>query len=438
MDHQRAAIAHVGQVAEELERLDEGLALAAAALQVEAEHRAAAARQQPLRQRMVGVAGQLGVGDAGHHRVRGEKLDDAPGVVHMPSHAQRQRLDALQDQPGGVRAHAGAEVAQALAPGAQQEGTDGAFLSKAHAVEAGVRFGQLRKTARGVPVELAAVHQHATHHRAVTAQKLGGRVVHQVSAMLKRLHQPGRGEGAVHQQRQAGVVRDLRHVGNVQHVQPRVAQGLAEQEPRLGPDGGPPGVQVARVDKGGGDAEARQRVVQQVVRAAVQRTAGHDVRAGTGQRADGQVQRRLAAGGGDAAHTAFQRGHALFEHGGGRVADAAVHMARPLHVEERGGLLAALEHEGGAEVDGQRAGACGRIGRGAGMQRQGVESGVQRSGHAVSLNCYHGPASRGRNCRAPSGRLCAMLPPYPASEHCHESQRHPACQRKHALHRHAR
>ena len=52
MDHQRAAVADVGQVREELQRLDERRALRARALEVEAEHRAAAARQQPLRQRM--------------------------------------------------------------------------------------------------------------------------------------------------------------------------------------------------------------------------------------------------------------------------------------------------------------------------------------------------------------------------------------------------
>jgi hypothetical protein len=39
----------------------------------------------------------------------------------------------------------------------------------------------------------------------------------------------------VHQQRHAGVVRDGGHRGDVQHVQARVAQRLAEQQPGLGP-----------------------------------------------------------------------------------------------------------------------------------------------------------------------------------------------------------
>ena len=59
-----------------------------------------------------------------------------------------------------------------------------------------------------------------------------------------------------------------------------------------------PAVDVARLDEGRRDAEARQRVVQQVVRAAAER-ARATTRAGTGQRRDRQVQRGLAAGGGD-------------------------------------------------------------------------------------------------------------------------------------------
>jgi hypothetical protein len=96
----------------------------------------------------------------------------------------------------------------------------------------------------------------------------------EVGAMLDGLHQPGRREGRVDEQRQAGVVRDRSHVGDVEHVQAGVAQRLAEQQPRLGPDRGAPGVDVARIDEGGRDAEARQRVGQQVVRAAVERAAG--------------------------------------------------------------------------------------------------------------------------------------------------------------------
>ena len=56
------------------------------------------------------------------------------------------------------------------------------------------------------------------------------------------------------------------------------------------------------------------------------------------------------------------------EHGRRGVRDAAVHMPRALHVEQRGRVVAALEDEAGAEVDGHRTRAGGRVGPGAGVQ----------------------------------------------------------------------
>ena len=158
----------------------------------------------------------------------------------------------------------------------------------------------------------------------------------------------------------------------------------------FGPDRGAPAVDVARLDEGRLDAEAAHRVVQQVLRAAVQRRAGHDVRARAHQRGDGQVQRGLAAGGGDRADAAFQRRHALLQHRVGRVADARIDVAGALEVEQGGRVVAGLEDERGGQVDGHRARAGGGVGRGAGVQRQRVEAGVGIAGHGSLL----GPVPR--------------------------------------------
>ena len=83
--------------------------------------------------------------DPRNERMRGQELHHLLRVVDMALHAQRQRLDALQDQPGGVRAHAGAEVAQAFAARAQQEGADGALFAEDDLVEALVGLGQSGK-----------------------------------------------------------------------------------------------------------------------------------------------------------------------------------------------------------------------------------------------------------------------------------------------------
>ncbi len=128
VNHQAAGIAHVGQVAENFERFNKRLALHAAALQVKAEHRPGSARQQLGRQRVARVLGQQRVADARHQRLADQKLHHFLRVAHVPRHAQRQGLNALQNQPGRVRAQARAKVAQALAARAQQKSTHGGLL----------------------------------------------------------------------------------------------------------------------------------------------------------------------------------------------------------------------------------------------------------------------------------------------------------------------
>ena len=165
----------------------------------------------------------------------------------MALHAQRQGLDALQDLESGHRRHASAEIANALAPRAQQERGSRRFLGEYHVVKARVRLGQRRELAgagtRPVPIEPAAVDQQPADHHAVTGQKLGRRVVDQVRAVFERPHQIRRGERRIDQQRQPVIVRQRRDTRHVEHVEPGVAERLAEQQPRFRTDRRAPGVQ---------------------------------------------------------------------------------------------------------------------------------------------------------------------------------------------------
>ena len=67
--------------------------------------------------------------------------------------------------------------------------------------------------------------------------------------------------------------------------------------------------------------------MQQILRAAVQRGAGHNVRACAHQCGNTQVQGRLAAGHGNGPNAAFKRRHALLKYRVGGVADAAINVA---------------------------------------------------------------------------------------------------------------
>ena len=99
-----------------------------------------------------------------------------------------------------------------------------------------------------------------------------------------------------------------------------------------------------------------------------------------------EVQRRLAAGGGDRADAALQRRDALLQHGHGRVGDARIDVPGALQVEQAGRVLGVVEHVGRGLVDRHGARAGGRIGPLAGMQRERVEARTARRGHgAISL-----------------------------------------------------
>ena len=100
-------VAHVGQVRAELERLDEALPRLAPALDAEGHDRARPAAAGSAR--VVGVrrVGLVGVGDPRHPRVLAQEGGDGARVGDVAVHAQRERLEALQEQERVERAHTG-------------------------------------------------------------------------------------------------------------------------------------------------------------------------------------------------------------------------------------------------------------------------------------------------------------------------------------------
>jgi hypothetical protein len=252
MDHQRLRVADVGEMRKELQCLDEGATLRPRAVQVEAEDRAAALGQKLRSERVIGMIGKLGIADRFHHRMRREERDDPPRVLDVPRHPQRQRLDPLQDLERRERRHARAEIADSFTARAQQKSRGRRLFAEHHVVKAGVRLGQRRKLAArlgAVPVELSGIDEQAADHHAVTREELGRGVEDEIGAMRERLQQPRRGERRVHEQRQAVVVCELGHARNVEDVEARIAERFAEQQPCLGPYGGAPCVEIARIDE---------------------------------------------------------------------------------------------------------------------------------------------------------------------------------------------
>ena len=103
-------------------------------------------------------------------------------------------------------------------------------------------------------------------------RELGRGMAHQIRAEIDGFAEIRRSEGRVNEQRQVGVVGDLRHGGDVEHFETRIAEDFAEHQPRVVANRRTECRWRPRVDEGRFDAETGQRVLQQVVGSAVERT----------------------------------------------------------------------------------------------------------------------------------------------------------------------
>ena len=151
----------------------------------------------------------------------------------MALHAQRQRLDAGQQPRGAVGRQAGAEIAQTFRPRSRDECRRPELLGKNEPVIAGIGLGQGFVFARGDPVEAAGIDECAANHEAMPTDPLGQRMQDDIRAPFDRPAEIGRGESVVDQQRNAGVVSDLRDDRYVQHLEAGIADGLADEESGL-------------------------------------------------------------------------------------------------------------------------------------------------------------------------------------------------------------
>ena len=167
-------------------------------------------------------------------------------------------------------------------------------LAENHPVVAGARLRDGRKFV--APGELAAIDDDAADRRPVAAQKLGGRVDHDIGAVLDGPAKVRRGHGVVDHQRHAGFVSDGGDLLDIEHVHPRIGDGLAIDRARLGRDGLAEILRVVRLHELHVDADAAEAHVELRVGAAVERAGGDHFFALPHQSADGQELRRLAAG----------------------------------------------------------------------------------------------------------------------------------------------
>ncbi len=184
----------------------------------------------------------------------------------------------------------------------------------------------------------------------------------------------GGGHRVVDDERDAGLVGDAGDPLDVEDVVLGVRDRLGEERLRVRPHGSTPAVEVIGVlDERDLDAQLLEGVVEQVVRAAVQAGAGHDVVAGLGDVEQGKGFSSLPGGDQQRPHATFEGGDALLDRGLGRVHDAGVDVAELLEREQVRGMVGAVEGVAGGLVDRQGTRIGGGVGALPGVDLAGLE-----------------------------------------------------------------
>ena len=362
MDDEGFHIGHIGEEGEDFQRVNELEGFVLAALDLEGEDGTAAVREVLLVRRVVGMVRQGRVIDLGHLRVLGQEVHDFQCVGHVPLDPQGERFQALQEDEAAHRGERGASVPEQDGAGAGDVGGGADGIGKDNPMVAVLRLGELRELAGRLPVEFPGIHDDAADGGAVTADELRGGMDHDVRAQLDGPEQEWRREGIVHHERNPVPMGDGRNLLDVNDVAVGIAEGLDEQEFRLRTDGFLEVIQVGRVHEGGRDAVGDERVLQEVVGAAVDGLGRYDMVACTSDVQDCVGDGGGAGGDGQRAHAAFQRGDALLQDVLGGVRQAAVNVAGIRQAETRGGVRAVMEDVGRSLVNRNRAGVGSGIG----------------------------------------------------------------------------
>jgi hypothetical protein len=218
LDSQGLCVTDVGQVGDELEAIHNLAAGRAPALDAEAEDAAKAPLQQALGRLMVRVALEAWVRDPGDVGAGLEVARQGEGVLGVALGAQAERLDAEQQLLGGERVERGAQVAQDLDAGADDEGDGAERVPELEPVVALGRLDKLREPGAVLaPIELARVDEDAADGGAVATDPLGRRVDDNVGAMVD-----GTDEVATSPERvvnlSPGVLVSPSHVLHIQHT----------------------------------------------------------------------------------------------------------------------------------------------------------------------------------------------------------------------------
>src|ERR671910_349587 len=327
VDDQALRVADVREQAVQLQPVYEPLAFLQTTVYPEAEDCAVEPGAVVLAGDLVrGVIREPGIVDPGDPRVILEELGDGHGVLRVALHPERQRLEPLQEEEAVERAQRRAVVPEHLDARLQDKrefSKSGVYLEP---MVRGVGLGEPGE-ATVIPGEAAAVNDHSSYRGPVAADELGRGVDDDVGSVLEGLDEVRGRQRVVHDERDARLVCRGRQSLDVERVEGRVPYGLGEDGLRLVGDGVAVGLRIVPLYVLYLDPDLRQRVVEEVVGAAVELGGRDELVPRPRDVEDRQCLRRLTRGGRKSANALLERGDALLEDVGCGVHDAGVDVA---------------------------------------------------------------------------------------------------------------
>src|SRR5579872_2310775 len=193
----------------------------------------------------------------------------------MPLHAQWQRLQSLQEEPGVERCRSRTKVTQQLHTRLDDISNGAKCLDVTQTMIRRIRLDKTWELSIR-PVKLTTIHDHTSNRGAMPTNKLGCGMNNDVSTMLERLQQVGRREGVVYNERQPVFMGDIRDRTNIQRIQPWVPNRFRVNSLGAVIDGRAEIFGVTAIDKAHCDTHLRQCVMKKVICPTIQTCRRHN------------------------------------------------------------------------------------------------------------------------------------------------------------------
>src|SRR5215472_4739558 len=245
------------------------LACLQATFDTEAEDGAEAMSMILYCQLVLGMVLQTGVAHPVDRGMAIQELGDALRILAMSLHAQRQRLQPLQEKPAIERGYSGTQVAHELHACLDDVSQWAEGLDKAQAVVRRIGLDQPGETTIR-PVELAAIHDYASDGSAVATDEFSSRVDDDIASVLEGLYQVRCGQRIIQDQWHPVLMRDIGHGANIERIQAWIAHGFCEYSPGVFAKSGVEVLWIAAIHETHIDSQLRQGIVEEVIGSAIQ------------------------------------------------------------------------------------------------------------------------------------------------------------------------